>query len=230
MARKITERFTLDECEDEIIYTRAALKADPDAADLLPVTEAWLSQVDKARTADRAARMAMGEATALRVVANGRLDDTCAHFGDDLNLAVRKDRASARWRRFFGGPVTNFVRQRLASQVRAVRAWLAITGDEVLEKFRPELDRWSANAQSALDATAESAQARGTAHVVRETLAEDLTRERDGLYAQLFARANERGLGREWPSRFFRQVARNDATESTEPVPQAPSGSASVRS
>lgn len=42
---------------------------------------------------------------------------------------------------------------------------------------------------------------------MRERVAEDLTRARDGLEATLVQRAAERGLARSWPSRFFRTAS-----------------------
>ena len=219
MPRKIIETALLDDIEDDIIITIASLKADPDARDLVEMTNKWFASVDATRAKDREARIAIGEAAALRTIANGRLDDECRSFGDNLNLAVKKDRTSARWKRFFTHTVGDFVKQRLASQVAAVRAWLLVTPDDVLDRHRPALDQWSATAQTALDQTAASAQVRGAAHLAREALAEDLTRERDGLEAALVARAKERGLARDWPSRFFRVIARTTPAAATAPSP-----------
>jgi hypothetical protein len=204
MARKITREFTLDDCEDEIIFTASAVAADPDTEDLREVVEGWLALVDGARVRDREARIAAGQASAARVVANGRLDDACQAFGDDLNLAVKKERGSARFARFFPRTVSAFVRQRLATQAVAVRSWLAVKDDDVLERHRAALERWCVAAEKALAGAASSVQVRGQFQVARESLAESLTRERDGLEAKLVARAHERGLPRDWPGRFFR--------------------------
>jgi hypothetical protein len=225
MPRRITTDFSFDECEDEVLFTRAALKADPDATDLLPSIDGWLSLIDTARTKDREARAAIGEASALRAVSNGRLDDACRSFGDDLHLAVKKDHQAARYRRFFPRTVGTFVKQRLASQVAAVRAWLGTAGDDVLDKHHAELERWAAAVQAALDATVAGAQTRGLSLVARESLAEDLTRERDGLEAGLVARAHERGLARDWPARFFRTESRRAASGDPTPAPPSPAPS-----
>jgi hypothetical protein len=191
--------------------------ADPDAAELRETIGGWLGLVDAARAKDREARIAAGQASATRVVANGRLDDACQTFGDELNLAVKKERASARFARFFPQTISGFVRQRLATQVAAVRSWLGVKDEEVLERHRADLDRWCSAAEKALAGTSTSAQVRGEAQVAREALAEDLTRERDGLEARLVARAHERGLPRDWPARFFRtEVSRSESA-----VPEA---------
>jgi len=217
MARTLDADTTFDDHEDEVIFTRSALKADPDAADLLARTDAWMSRVDEARATGRTARVAEGEASALRTVANGRLDDTGRGLGRELGVAVGGDKQSSRWKRVFGGPVADFVAQALGAQIRAMQAWLTISGDAVIEKYRAELERWTAAGDAALTATANGAQVRGNAMVAREQLAEDLTRERDGLQAALTERAGERGLGRDWPSRFFR-VTRRRSAEAPEPV------------
>lgn len=220
MPRKLGADTPFDEHEDDIIYTRSALRADPDAADLVPGTDGWLGRVDAGRAADRAARVAEGEASAARSVTNGRLDDTGRALGRELGAALSGDKKSARWKRIFGGPVDDFISQAFGSQVRAMKAWLSITGDAVLEKFRADVERWTAAGDAALTATANSAQVRGAGLIAREQLAEDLTRERDGLHAQLVARANERGLARDWPARFFRVAHRRpQPTEPTIPTP-----------
>lgn len=223
MARKIADLTTLDDCEDEVLFTRAALKADPDAADLVAITDGWLGLIDEARAADRAARSAITEATALRGIANARLDDACRAFGDDLHIAVKRDRTSARWKRFFPHTVSDFVRQRLSSQISAVQGWLAVTGDDVLDKHRPELERWSKAAADALTNSSASRQARGGAQVSRESLAEDLTRERDRLEGRLTAKAHELNLPRDYSSRFFRIFSRSTGgADGESAAPHAP--------
>jgi len=212
MARKVTSAMTFDAMEDDTLYTRAALAADPDAKDLVPMTDAWLGKIDAARALDRAARIATAEATALRQVSNGRLDPLCTAFGDALYLAVGKDRSAARWTQFFKQPVSRFIRQALPEQVMLVRGWLAIE-DAVLIAHRAGLDTWSASAQEALTRTAATAAPVGAARLSREQLADDLTRERDGLEDALSARARELKLPREWPSLFFRVPPRARAVE-----------------
>jgi hypothetical protein len=210
MAAQIDPRMTFDEMESEIVYTPAALAADPDARDLVPTTAGWMALIDEARAASRASREAVTRSDALRRVANGRLDATCTTFGDELLLAVGKDRASARWKRFLQGGTTTmsaFIKLPLAEQVRRVKGWFAITDDTVLDRHRAALTTWSAATDDALTATTDTATVRGAAAVVRERVAEDLTRARDGLEATLVQRATERGLARSWPSLFFRTAS-----------------------
>lgn len=212
MARKLTAAMTFDTFEDEVLHTRTALAADPDAQDLVAMTEGWLGKVDAARALDRTARVATAEATALRQVSNGRLDPLCAAFGDALYLAVGKDRGAARWTQFFKLPVNRFVRQAFPTQVTLVRGWLAID-DSLLATHRTGLDTWSAKGQEALARTAATVAPVGAARLAREQLAEDLTRERDGLEDALSSRARERKLPRDWPSLFFRTTPSRQRTD-----------------
>jgi len=210
MAARIDAATTFDDMESEILYTRAAVEADPDARDLLPSTDGWMALVDEARARGRDAREAVARADAQRRVANGRLDAACTSFGDALILAVGKDRASARWRRFLTGGISTmsaFIRQPLAQQVTSVKLWLGITDEPSLEPHRAALTEWSTATDGALTSTGATATLRGTAAVVRERVAEDLTRARDGLDAALTQRATERRLPRGWASLFFRTTA-----------------------
>lgn len=222
MAAKIDEDMSLDDMEDEIIYTRSALEADPDARDLLPTTDAWMQWVETARARDRDARIAVARASARRQVSNVRLDAACDAFGDELKLAVKGDVKSARWQRFFSGAgasVSRFIRLGLGEQASRVVGWLTGTADEVLERHRAPLAEWSKSASDALDATRATAQVRGDAGIAREETAEALTRGRDGLEATLVARANERGLPRPWPSTFFKSRRRRETREEPLPTP-----------
>jgi hypothetical protein len=206
--RRIDQEATLDEVRSEVWFTVAALEADPDAADLVALTENWEAKVDAAETLQRAFLRAEARTDARRVGANGRLDAACVSFGDELFYAVGKDRKSPRWLSFFRVAVSRFVRRGLSDQVAAVGGWLGTTGDSVLESHREDLTRTQAEARVALDATAALAPQRGALWQARATLAEELTAARDGLHEALAARARERALPRDWPSLFFRPSRR----------------------
>ncbi|MRG95188.1 hypothetical protein [Polyangium spumosum] len=212
--RKIQPTQPLDEVDGEVFFTRSGLKADPDAYDLLPLTDGWLAKVDVVRMKERAAREAQADADAARIVANGRLDAACERFGDDLYLAVKKNRSSARWTQFFSSTrtVSKFVRQALPKQVTRVIGWLD-SKDPVLDKHRADLEPWAKAADAAIAQTAAVSTVRGEVRIGREELAADLTRERDELHDALTARARERGLPRDWAGQFFRKVSRPEAVE-----------------
>lgn len=224
--RQITAEMTLDDTEDEVLFTRAALKADPNASHLLPMTDDWLALVDAARVKDRQARVADADATAARVVSNFHFDHACTQFGDDLFLAVAKDRESARWTQFFPIAVSRFVKMRFDKQVQKVQAWLAPNVTEpALDKHRPVLTTWSNAAAAALGQTSGVAMVRGAALLAREQLAEDMTRERDGLHDALAGHGRTKGLPRDWPKQFFRATKRKTSDDAdTTPEPAAPGG------
>jgi len=215
--RKITERMTLDDVETEILYTEAALRADPDAEDLLPLTDNWLDRLDQERQRSRDVRRAVATVDATRIVADGRLDQACTAFGDELYLETGKNRNSPRWKQFFNAPVSRFVRTALPRQVTRVRAWLQ-ANDPVLERHRPEIEKWVARADDSLVKTRGLALTRGEAAIARTQFVEDLTHDRDGLSEALAARARERGLGRQWPDNFFRSSSRSSSMEAPEEV------------
>jgi hypothetical protein len=118
--------------------------------------------------------------------------------------------------------VSKFVRQRLSTQVERVRGWLQ-SSDALVETHRKPLDTWSKAAGDALVQTRAVAVVRGEARIAREELAEDPTRERDGLHDALSAIARERKLPREWPDLFFRVKSRSAGEEAPEEPAAAPS-------
>lgn len=202
MPRRIPANASIDTMEDEVMFTSAALSADPDAADVAPDFDAWLTELDAERARDRSDRQRDMYNTAQRVVANGRLDLACTRFGDDLLLAVGKDRKSPRWTTFFKAPVSAFVRQPLADQIKDVGGWFS-SQDPALAPHRDTLTTWHAVAKQASDAEGAILTAHGERRQRREALGARLTDARDALHDQLSARARERGLDRSWADNFF---------------------------
>ncbi|MBN1771964.1 MAG: hypothetical protein JXB32_11915 [Deltaproteobacteria bacterium] len=223
--RKIPSGIAFDEAEDEILFTKAALRADPDAADLLPITEEWMNLVTTARSSWIEARQMLVNTDAERVVANHRLDRACTAFGIDLFQAVQRDTSSRRWTKFLDRAVSRFVRMPLGQQVNRVKAWLRETDDDVLQGHREELTQWVTKASTALEATAGTAGVRGKAWIVRDDLGDGLTAARDGLHETLAARARERGMGRDWPDVFFRRSPRRISGETGEQPETEPGAS-----
>ena len=215
MVRKLPDDFGFDDHEDEILFTRAMLAADPHTSDLLVTTHPWLGRVDAARLLDRAGREATMGASALRLVANAYLDGECRAVGRDLAHDLNNDRSGVRWTRIFPATVDAFISQPLGEQASACQAWLT-TAEPVLAAHSEALTRWSAAAQTALATTKASTQVRATAMLARESLAEDLTRARDGLARALSARAEEHGLPRDYVERFFLKDRRKSKPEISE--------------
>lgn len=200
--RKMTRETTLDDYEREIIYTRAALAADPNASDLLHHTEVWDLRIELARNRRRASWVAEVGADAQRRVSNDGLDSSASSFGAELGLESKP--GTEGYRLFFRNmTASRFVKQALATQVGAMEAWLPITEHPVLERHRARLTTWIRAARAALTATDAAAVPMGQWQIERATLADDMTRERDALWSALDERRRERRLPRDWPSLFF---------------------------
>ena len=215
MVKKLPQDFGFDDHEDEVLYTRATLAADPNAADLLFMTYLWLGSVDTARALGREGRKATLEASALRSIANVHLDGECRSVGRDLSHSVENDRSGVRWTRIFPTTVDAFLSQPLGEQAVACQAWLT-TNEPVIAARREALSRWSTAAQTAIATTQASAQIRGTAMLARESLAEEMTRARDGLARALSVRAEERDLPRDYAERFFLKDRRRSKPKNDE--------------
>jgi len=202
MPRKLPTRTTLNNHLRQAIYTQAGLAADPRARDFLPMTEAWEGRVDDVFRIQRLALRAEVGADALRRVSNNGLDTSCMAFGAELGL---KDKPGTEGFRLFfrNSTPSRFIKQALATQVGAVEAWLGTTENAVFERHRATITTWVQAARQALTATDASANPIGTWQIARARLAEDMTRERDGLWAALDERRREQNLPRDWPDQFF---------------------------
>lgn len=203
MPRKLTADSTCEALEDEILFTDAALRADPDAADLATHSAECLPLVDEVRGKERSLRQTVANVNAARIISNIRLDQSCQSFGRALLFELDNDRTSPRWTQFFSVSPTQFNRQPLGDQVRKVKSWLSSMVDSVLDQYREVLGRWTESADTALTDTEGLTGQRAQVKQAREQLASTLTQKRDALHTQLVQRAQERGLPREWPDAFF---------------------------
>lgn len=215
MPRQLAADMTLDALEDEVIYTQSALRADPDATDLIAMTADWFPQIDAVRAADRSLRETIGNTDASRMVANQRLDSACILFGRELLYDVGNDRSSPRWTQFFKVPPGQFVKQALSKQVNTIRGWLAGATDPVLDVHRTTLSSWSTSADTALVNTQALATLRGQQWQLRTQTTSTLTQSRDALHRVLAQRALERKLDRDWPDVFFRTETRPSEREAS---------------
>jgi hypothetical protein len=221
MPRQQNTETTLDDLLREIFFTRAALAADEDAVDLLPMTDGWEPGLDALQAKQRASMRAQLGADALRRVTNGRLDDACTAFGSEFGLRNKPE--TPEWRLYFRNTtLSRFVRQAFATQVGAVEAWLATSAHPVFEAHREAITRTVQAARRAIIATEAAAVPLGEWQIARATFAEDMTRERDGLWAALDERRRARNLPREWPDMFFRVESSDTgkAAAAADPVAQ----------
>mgnify|MGYP000523306590 CR=1 FL=1 len=224
MPRKLTGTMALEALRQEVRFTRAALKADPDACDLLSETDAWSGQVTAMRDLEDGVQDAEADADACFAVANQRLDRSCIRFANAKLVSLGMDRSSSQFTRYFKVPPSDFVRQPLADQRSAVEGWLTVTEDSVLEAHRPELSTWSGKGLEALSMMSAQSQCVATHRTKRETLAAVLTSARDALHRSLAGRADALSLGREWPDTFFKKEGARPAkaTPSSTAEPASP--------
>ena len=210
MPRQFNTDITLDDLLREIYFTRAALAADDDALELLSMTDHWEALFDVLQAKQRASMRAQLGADALRRVTNGRLDDACTSFGSELGLRNKAD--TPEWRLYFRNTtLSRFVRQAFATQVGAVEAWLSTSAHPVFEAHRAVITRTVQAARRAIVATEASAVPLGEWQIARAMFAEDMTRERDGLWAALDEHRRAHNLPREWPDVFFRVETSDNA-------------------
>lgn len=207
MPRRIDFDMTHDDLDKEIVFTRATLKADPDAADLLSCTEHWPARLEALHPKIRAGYVAETEADAARAVASARLDAACTAFGRDLKHAVDDDTRSNRFTQFFNEAPSQFNRQPLSEQASRVVGWL-VSDDSVLVAHKAGLQQRAAEVRAALQQTALVAIVQGEGRQARAAHAKQLTAERDVLHADLVKRAAQRNLPRSWADRFFRVEVR----------------------
>ena len=81
MPRRIRDDISFDDAENEILFTRAGMKADPDAQEFVAMTDGWMHLVDGARAKDRTAREKVMD-TAAPLVAVGLPDSRPQAPGD----------------------------------------------------------------------------------------------------------------------------------------------------
>ncbi len=115
-ARSQVRLDTFDTIEEEIMFSRGALKANDDARDLLTETDEWLPLLGGAvgRQTFREKDM---DGTAGRAIANVRLGIVCLAFGKDLLHAVGADRKSPRFTGFFPVAPWRFEKQTFDKQI-----------------------------------------------------------------------------------------------------------------
>ena len=176
MIAAIDPNTTFDDLEDTNDFTREAMLADPDAADLVHHTDDWDHGIAPLREKARTNRRQRTRVDARWRVFNGRLDWVMLIFGDDLLTFVKKIRTHPKWLKFFPEAPSRFVRGPLDEQARAAKVWVA-DPDPVLDPHRAELDRWATAAEGVVQddratrlATADLHEARAAYAAQRELL------------------------------------------------------------
>ena len=204
MPKQIDPDAALGETRREITFTRAALRAHPEAADLVDLTADWHAPIGALRDELEANEDERTELDARFKVLNAGFDADCIAFGDVALKAAGKDRSSPRFTRYFKVAPNEFVRQDIDEQVRAVEGWLTVD-DAILAEWRPRFEAWIPQLKALSAARLASTQKTQTLRIKRQAFATDLTAKRDALHRRLGDRAHERGLPRGFADLFFRQ-------------------------
>lgn len=212
---------SLDDLEAELIFIQEAVAADPDAADLLPLTDTWITRLDAHRGRERGARRVKARAAALKQVGLARMDESAKQFALELSAAVGGDHGVARWTLFFRERVSSFVRGAADEQVKTVRRWIGLK-DDALDRHRAALTAWADKTADALKLTLDAANERGTSLVGKETLVDEVNRELDGLLGALLARQAEKKFPHGWADAFFPVTRRRARRAEADTVPTPP--------
>lgn len=203
MLSAIDPETTFDDLEDTVDFTREALAADPDAADLVDQTADWDDGIAPMRAKARANRRERTRVDARWRVFNARLDWVMLGFGDFLLAYVKKVRTHPKWLKFFTEAPSRFVRQPLDEQARAAHTWVA-DPDPLVDGHRVELGRWGQAAEAVVQEDRATRMSTADLRDERSTFAAELTRKRRALHRLLAERADERGLSPTWADSFFR--------------------------
>lgn len=206
MPRPIDNDDTFETLRDEVHFTGARLADEPITAALFDRIDEWQTRIDATEKTARALDKEEAQLDASRVGGNLVLDAACTDFGDDLLVAVGKDRGSPRWRGFFRSSVSDFILQPLNQQVVAVRAWLTESSDEVLAEHKATLEVAATRVERVVTRERTLATRRGAHTQDREALVAFLSAQRDALYVDLSALARTNRLPRAWADSFFREA------------------------
>ena len=220
MPRKLDETMRIEEIEDEICYSEARVQAHPATKHLQERVAGWYDIAEEMRNGDRESRRATIVAQAIKDQAGETVDQACVDFSEDLDHAVRGDHKGTRWRRFFSVAVSRFTRLPILEQIRRMKEWFTVTGDDILETHRPALTGAVAGIESAELQKSSARQHRLTTKESRRTAAARLTSERDSLHRSISELAAQQSLPRDFADGFFLRT-RRDTADAPE-APEAP--------
>lgn len=202
----------MESLRTELVYTEARLLKDKNAADLAPAFKALQERQAKVAEGQRAAWREETIAEAGVDYADDTLDDRTIEVSEALLTALKRDRTSPRYTRYFKTPPNAVVRLGLESQLEAVAVWPESLKGEAEDPVKEQgtlLEKDITDGRAAI-AERNNAMAKRADHRVREIvrLVDDVNAARLSVYGQLVTRVEERKLPRTWPDRFFRQEQR----------------------
>jgi hypothetical protein len=223
--RELRAETPLETLEDEIVYTDAALKADPEAEDLAPGFAGQLESLDEVYDRERATRRAVTEATAYSRVADSRLDEEVLGSGRVMEVPLKGDRTHPSWTKVYGtatpSDVAKLARPKEVIKVRGMIKAMTELGLAILATVIASLTFWAGRLDGGLTRLTDSKADRGRFRSERDEFIIGLNRARRALYGSLTTRAAERGLPKEWPDLFFRHETSRTRSKPTEEPPPA---------
>jgi len=212
MPRQLPYNMRIDDIEDEIHFTRVALDVDPDAKELLPITDGWLAELESTQAEVMQTRKEVVSEDARRAVAGFRLERAAAAFEEELAReagGVHVLRQLPKWHTFY--PLSETHYSPLYRLGTGVHHWVGYSGEleprrqAVLDKHRPELLKWldlfSGAGWARLGSPDEG---RRPGEYVSSSLTHDPNKGRAALHDALKAKALQVGLPVEWAARFFK--------------------------
>lgn len=208
--RRFNEHTTLTAARESVEFTVEAIDAYPDPAikKLVIPLQKGLERLDAHEVSRRKRRRAVIRGHALVRTWDGVSDDLVRDLGKDVLGAVRQDRESPLYLRFFPSSPSTVVDLSLDPQVEAMEGLSAAlahteTPDALQKAYGKRLTSTQEAARGALAQRKEAlrAVAEGEGEITRAI--ELIERTRRTTFGALTTYAAENGLGADFPQRFF---------------------------
>lgn len=223
--RELPFDTTLDEAEDEIVDTSAALKADPATQDLAEDFERQMKALDDVRGRERQTRRAAIENVAFTRVADAGTDGEVIATGRTVDHHVKGNHQHPIWTKIWGShtptEITRLPRAEEVKKARGIVATLVTLAVESFKEHAKNLGEWVEKLAAGLGRLGDSDADRGRYVGERREFFIGLNRARLHLAGVLAQRAAELERPKEWAGLFFRKETRHRpaATEPEQPAP-----------
>ena len=203
---------------DELEYTEAALRAEPETAELAEPFHAAIDTWGPTFQRQRDSRRDIVRAEAVVGVRNAQIDRLTQRFGGMLLVESGQDRRSTFFRRFFPVAPSEFIRQSLRTQCERTRDVIVpeLEKLDATNTLRAFITPLSDGAKAALAALTARSKAKGEAAMATsdvEEWKEGVNQLRRSTYAELMKIAAEQRYPRDWPEMFFRTAADSSAED-----------------
>ena len=202
-----------------LVYLEARLLNDANADEFAPEVTELINRVEKTWQLQRSKWRTEISAQARVDYANERLDQQTSRFSrvllsqEDINL----DTEHPRYKRYFTVPLSRFIRQALAPQIKQTRPWLESIRTEpemTVQAFAATLTESVTLGEEALRQQEQAISARKD-HRVRDVtnLVKDANDTCQKIYGLLKAKAPGLNMPTEWADNFFYSPRNADAPD-----------------